>query len=113
MQKAIAVATGRVAWCGDGSSKSGKAHRIIRIELASREHNGRVYRSYVTVHDYQMKETANVGDWVTAAGDADAVIEQGRENKTYAKLLIVGRVTKLPVPQAQPEDPEADHAGEA
>jgi hypothetical protein len=98
VEKPIAFCSGRVSYVGSATSKSGRAYTVVSVELAARQYNGKTYRNRAEVHDFLMKTEVKVGDWVSAAGDCSAEVEQSRDNRSYGKLVIVGRLTKLDVP---------------
>jgi hypothetical protein len=103
MQKMIGLAAGRVAWAGTGTSKGGKTFAQYRLELAPREYNGKQYRQRVQVADYVMRETFQVGDYVSCAGEVEAQLEDGRDGKSWPKLMLTGRVNRMETPTAAAE----------
>ena len=107
MQRPYVFAAGRVWWVGSGTSKSGKPFAIVQIELAARAYGneGKVFRSRVTAHDYTMKEIFAKGDWVVAAGDGEAKIEEGQGGRSFPVMVVTGRVSRMdvPIPEAAAE----------
>ena len=102
-----------MTWTGTGTSKSGKPHNLIQIQLAGRPYGeGKTYNTRIVAIDYQMREQFARGAWVAVAGDGEPKVEQGQSGKSYAVLHITGRVTRLDVPVSEAAVQEADDAGE-
>jgi hypothetical protein len=114
MTRPFGFCAGKVCWVGSGETKSGRAYAVVQIEMAGRPYGneGKVFKQRVTINDYAQKEQVQVGDFVAVGGELEAKIEQSQGGRSFAVIVLTGRVQRMEIPVAETEVQEADDAGE-
>jgi hypothetical protein len=114
MTRPFGFCAGRACWIGTGETKSGRAYAVVQIEMAGRPYGneGKVFKQRVTIHDYAQKEQVQVGDFIAVGGELEAKIEQSQGGRSFAVIVLTGRVQRMEIPVADAAVQEADDADE-
>lgn len=98
MHKPNCTAIARVTRRFTDTTKTGKPFVTFLAEMPPRTWNGKTYTERIEARTFRPEAVEDVyaGDWITVTGEAEADLRE-YQGKPYARLVITGTVSCLPV----------------